>query len=163
MAQGKITQIIGPVVDVEFPPGRLPEIRNALKIVRAGDGNGDSGSEIVVEVAQHLGESSVRAVSMAPTEGLVRGAPVEDTGQPISVPVGREVLGRILNVIGEPVDGGPPIEVKERYPIHRPAPTLEDQSTESEMFETGIKVIDLLEPYTKGGKTGLFGGAGVGK
>ena len=163
MAQGKITQIIGPVVDVEFPPGRLPAIRNALKILRPGEGNGDSGGEIIVEVAQHLGENSVRAVSMSPTEGLVRGALVEDTGQPISVPVGREVLGRILNVIGEPVDGGPAIEVKERYPIHRPAPTLEDQSTESEMFETGIKVIDLLEPYTKGGKTGLFGGAGVGK
>ncbi len=163
MAQGKITQIIGPVVDAEFPPGQLPAIRNALKILRPGDGNGDSGSEVIVEVAQHLGENSVRAVSMSPTEGLVRGALVEDTGRPITVPVGREVLGRILNVIGEPVDGGPPVEVKERYPIHRPAPTLEDQSTESEMFETGIKVIDLLEPYTKGGKTGLFGGAGVGK
>ncbi len=163
MAQGKITQIIGPVVDVEFPPGQLPAIRNALKILRPGEGNGDSGSEVIVEVAQHLGENSVRAVSMSPTEGLVRGALAEDTGQPITVPVGREVLGRILNVIGEPVDGGPPVKTKERYPIHRPAPTLEDQSTESEMFETGIKVIDLLEPYTKGGKTGLFGGAGVGK
>ena len=163
MAQGKITQIIGPVVDVEFPPGQLPAIRNALKILRPGEGNGDSGSEVIVEVAQHLGENSVRAVSMSPTEGLVRGALAEDTGQPITVPVGREVLGRILNVIGEPEDGGPPVKTKERYPIHRPAPTLEDQSTESEMFETGIKVIDLLEPYTKGGKTGLFGGAGVGK
>jgi F-type H+-transporting ATPase subunit beta len=163
MAQGRITQIIGPVVDVEFPPGQLPEIRNALKVIRSGEGNGGGRQEIVVEVAQHLGESSVRAVSMEPTEGFVRGMLVEDTGQPISVPVGREILGRILNVIGEPVDNGPPIEVKERYPIHRPAPELEDQSTETEMFETGIKVIDLLEPYTKGGKTGLFGGAGVGK
>ncbi|MFQ5693118.1 MAG: F0F1 ATP synthase subunit beta [Nitrospinota bacterium] len=164
MAQGRITQIIGPVVDVEFPPGRLPEIRNALRVLHAREGDGDGGPKgIIVEVAQHLGESSVRAVSMEPTEGLVRGTPVEDTGQPISVPVGREVLGRILNVIGEPVDDGPPVETRERYPIHRPAPTLEDQSTATEMFETGIKVIDLLEPYTKGGKTGLFGGAGVGK
>ena len=162
MAQGKITQIIGPVVDVEFPPGQLPKIRNALKVLKTDGGDGDR-QEVVVEVAQHLGESSVRAVSMAPTEGLVRGLPVEDTGEPISVPVGREVLGRILNVIGEPVDNGPPVETQERYPIHRPAPTLEDQSTTTEMFETGIKVVDLLEPYTKGGKTGLFGGAGVGK
>ncbi len=163
MAQGKITQIIGPVVDVEFPAGELPEIRNALKIARPSEGNGDSNGEIIVEVAQHLGENAVRAVSMSPTEGLVRGLQVEDTGQPISVPVGREVLGRILNVVGEPVDNGPPVGAKERYPIHRSAPELVDQSTSTEMFETGIKVIDLLEPYTKGGKTGLFGGAGVGK
>ncbi len=162
MAQGKITQIIGPVVDVEFPPGQLPNIRNALKVLKADGGDGDR-QEIVVEVAQHLGESSVRAVSMSPTEGLVRGLPVEDTGEPISVPVGREVLGRIMNVIGEPVDNGPPIETKERYPIHRPAPTLEDQSTSTEMFETGIKVMDLLCPLVRGGKAGLFGGAGVGK
>lgn len=163
MAQGNITQIIGPVVDVEFPAGELPDIRNALKIVRPPEGGEDGESEIIVEVAQHLGENAVRAVSMSPTEGLVRGLPVEDTGQPISVPVGREVLGRILNVVGNPVDNGPPVEAKERYPIHRSAPELIDQSTTTEMFETGIKVIDLLEPYTKGGKTGLFGGAGVGK
>ncbi len=163
MAQGNITQIIGPVVDVAFPSGGLPDIRNALKIIRPSEGGEDGESEIIVEVAQHLGESSVRAVSMSPTEGLVRGLPVEDTGKPISVPVGREVLGRILNVVGNPVDNGPPVEAKERYPIHRPAPELTDQSTSTEMFETGIKVIDLLEPYTKGGKTGLFGGAGVGK
>ena len=163
MAQGKITQIIGPVVDVEFPAGELPDIRNALKIARPSEGNGGSGGAIIVEVAQHLGENAVRAVSMSPTEGLVRGLQVEDTGQPISVPVGREVLGRILNVVGEPVDNGPPVGTQERYPIHRSAPELEDQSTSTEMFETGIKVIDLLEPYTKGGKTGLFGGAGVGK
>ena len=163
MAQGKITQIIGPVVDVEFPAGELPDIRNALKIARSSEGNGGSGGAIIVEVAQHLGENAVRAVSMSPTEGLVRGLQVEDTGQPISVPVGREVLGRILNVVGEPVDNGPPVGTQERYPIHRAAPELEDQSTSTEMFETGIKVIDLLEPYTKGGKTGLFGGAGVGK
>ena len=160
MSTGKIVQIIGPVVDVEFPPDRLPAIYNALKIRRGS--NGDS-EEITAEVAQHLGESTVRAVSMQPTDGLVRGTEAEDTGQPISVPVGREVLGRILNVVGEPVDGMGEVAVQERYPIHREAPTLEEQGTSTEMLETGIKVIDLLEPYSKGGKTGLFGGAGVGK
>ena len=148
------------MVDVEFPPDRLPAIYNALKIRRGA--NGDS-EEITAEVAQHLGESTVRAVSMQPTDGLVRGTEAEDTGQPISVPVGREVLGRILNVVGEPVDGMGEVAVQERYPIHREAPTLEEQGTSTEMLETGIKVIDLLEPYSKGGKTGLFGGAGVGK
>ena len=160
MSTGKIVQIIGPVVDVEFPPGRLPGIYNALKIRRGS--NGDS-EEITAEVAQHLGESTVRAVAMQPTDGLVRGTEAEDTGQPISVPVGREVLGRILNVVGEPVDGLGAVLAQERYPIHREAPTLEEQGTSTEMLETGIKVIDLLEPYSKGGKTGLFGGAGVGK
>ena len=160
MSTGKIVQIIGPVVDVEFPPDRLPAIYNALKIRRGS--NGDS-EEITAEVAQHLGESTVRAVAMQPTDGLVRGTEAEDTGQPISVPVGREVLGRILNVVGEPVDGLGEVAVQERYPIHREAPTLEEQGTSTEMLETGIKVIDLLEPYSKGGKTGLFGGAGVGK
>ena len=160
MSTGKIVQIIGPVVDVEFPPDRLPAIYNALKIRRGS--NGDS-EEIIAEVAQHLGESTVRAVAMQPTDGLVRGTEAEDTGQPISVPVGREVLGRILNVVGEPVDGMGEVAVQERYPIHREAPTLEEQGTSTEMLETGIKVIDLLEPYSKGGKTGLFGGAGVGK
>ena len=160
MSTGKIVQIIGPVVDVEFPPGRLPGIYNALKIRRGS--NGDS-EEITAEVAQHLGESTVRAVAMQPTDGLVRGTEAEDTGQPISVPVGREVLGRILNVVGEPVDGLGAVLAQERYPIHREAPTLEEQGASTEMLETGIKVIDLLEPYSKGGKTGLFGGAGVGK
>ena len=160
MSTGKIVQIIGPVVDVEFPPNSLPSIYNALKIRRGA--NGDS-EEIIVEVAQHLGESTVRAVAMQPTDGLVRGTEAEDTGQPISVPVGREVLGRILNVVGEPVDGLGAVLAQERYPIHREAPTLEEQGTSTEMLETGIKVIDLLEPYSKGGKTGLFGGAGVGK
>ena len=160
MSTGKIVQIIGPVVDVEFPPDRLPAIYNALKIRRGA--NGDS-EEITAEVAQHLGESTVRAVAMQPTDGLVRGTEAEDTGQPISVPVGREVLGRILNVVGEPVDGMGDVTTQERYPIHREAPTLEEQGTSTEMLETGIKVIDLLEPYSKGGKTGLFGGAGVGK
>jgi F-type H+-transporting ATPase subunit beta len=157
MSTGKIVQVIGPVVDVEFAPGQLPEIYNALKI------NQGDGDPITVEVAQHLGESTVRTVSMQPTDGMVRGLPVEDTGQPISVPVGPEVLGRILNVIGDPVDGLGEVMTQQRYPIHRPAPSLEDQGTSTEMLETGIKVIDLLEPYTRGGKTGLFGGAGVGK
>ena len=160
MSTGKIVQIIGPVVDVEFPPDRLPAIYNALKIRHGSDGDSE---EITAEVAQHLGESTVRAVAMQPTDGLVRGTEAEDTGQPISVPVGREVLGRILNVVGEPVDGMGEVAVQERYPIHREAPTLEEQGTSTEMLETGIKVIDLLEPYSKGGKTGLFGGAGVGK
>src|SRR5262244_3345399 len=160
MSTGKIVQIIGPVVDVEFPGGYLPSIYNALKIRREVDGHGE---EITAEVAQHLGESTIRAVAMQPTDGLMRGMPVEDTGQPISVPVGREVLGRMLNVVGEPVDGMGPVAVQQRYAIQRPAPTLEQQGTSTEMLETGIKFIDLLEPYSKGGKTGLFGGAGVGK
>src|SRR5262244_355769 len=160
MSTGKIVQIIGPVVDVEFPGGYLPAIYNALKIRHEVDGQ---SAEITAEVAQHLGESTVRAVAMQPTDGLMRGMAVEDTGQPISVPVGREVLGRILNVVGEPVDGMGPVAVQQRYAIHREAPTLEQQGTSTEMLETGIKVIDLLEPYSKGGKTGLFGGAGVGK
>lgn len=157
MSTGKIVQVIGPVVDVEFEPGQLPAIYNALTIPV------DEGEPIICEVAQHLGESTVRTVSMQPTDGLVRGIDVEDTGQPISVPVGPEVLGRILNVIGEPVDGLGQVPSQKRYPIHRDAPSLEDQGASTEMLETGIKVIDLLEPYTKGGKTGLFGGAGVGK
>jgi F-type H+-transporting ATPase subunit beta len=164
MSQGRIVQVIGPVVDVEFEPGRLPAIYNALEV--AGVENKDIFSysrKLVLEVAQHLGESTVRAVAMASTEGLTRGMAVVDTGGPISVPVGKETLGRILNIIGEPVDKGPAIQAKKTYPIHRPAPAFEDQSTKVEMFETGIKVVDLLEPYTKGGKTGLFGGAGVGK
>jgi F-type H+-transporting ATPase subunit beta len=157
MSTGKIVQVIGPVVDVEFEPGQLPAIYNALKIPV------DKGEPITCEVAQHLGESTVRTVSMQPTDGLVRGIRVEDTGQPISVPVGPEVLGRILNVIGEPVDGLGDVATQKRYPIHREAPSLEEQGASTEMLETGIKVIDLLEPYTRGGKTGLFGGAGVGK
>ena len=159
MSTGKIVQIIGPVVDVEFPSGHLPSIYNALKIRR----DGGVGEDITAEVAQHLGESTVRAVAMQPTDGLMRGLLVDDTGQPISVPVGRGVLGRILNVIGEPVDGMGPVTTEQRYAIHRPAPALDQQGTTTEMLETGIKVIDLLEPYSKGGKTGLFGGAGVGK
>jgi F-type H+-transporting ATPase subunit beta len=164
MSAGKIVQVIGPVVDVEFEPGRLPGIYNALLV--EGVENKDIFSysqKLTLEVAQHLGESQVRTIAMAATDGLRRGMTVNDTGAPISIPVGPETLGRILNVVGEPVDKGPAIKTKKTYPIHRPAPPFEDQSTKVEMFETGIKVVDLLDPYTKGGKTGLFGGAGVGK
>ena len=164
MSTGKIVQVIGPVVDVEFEPGKLPAIYNALLV--QGVENKDIFSysqKLTLEVAQHLGEAHVRTVAMASTDGLTRGMSVLDTGGPISVPVGKETLGRILNIVGEPVDKGPAIQTKKTYPIHRPAPAFEEQSTKVEMFETGIKVVDLLEPYTKGGKTGLFGGAGVGK
>ena len=157
---GKIVQIIGPVIDVEFPD-RLPAIYNALQV------KSDAGGvaiDIVAEVAQHLGERRVRAVAMKPTDGMQRGMEAVDLGEPISMPVGPETLGRVLNVLGEPVDfPDRPVQSKERWPIHRPAPKLVDQSTELQMFETGIKVVDLLEPYLRGGKIGLFGGAGVGK
>ncbi|HEY6213325.1 MAG TPA: F0F1 ATP synthase subunit beta [Vicinamibacterales bacterium] len=160
---GKIVQVIGPVVDVEFEAGHLPEIYHALHIVSDGAGGG-AKLDVVCEVEQHLGENRVRAVAMKPTDGMQRGMRVVDLGEPISVPVGPETLGRVLNVLGEPVDfPDRPVKSKERWPIHRAAPTLEDQSTELKMFETGIKVIDLLEPYLQGGKIGLFGGAGVGK
>jgi F-type H+-transporting ATPase subunit beta len=154
-ATGKITQVIGAVVDVQFD-GHLPEILNALEC----DNN---GKRLVLEVAQHLGESTVRTIAMDATEGLVRGAAVTDTGGPIMVPVGNATLGRILNVVGEPVDEGGPVEAEEKRAIHQPAPDFVEQSTESEILVTGIKVVDLLAPYSKGGKIGLFGGAGVGK
>jgi F-type H+/Na+-transporting ATPase subunit beta len=164
MSEGKIVQVIGPVVDVEFEAGKLPPIYQALEVpgIEIKDIFAYS-KKLILEVAQHLGENTVRTVAMASTDGLRRGMPVQDTGGPITIPVGRETLGRILNIIGEPVDKGPEIKAKTYYSIHRPAPAFEDQSTKVEMFETGIKVVDLLEPYTKGGKTGLFGGAGVGK
>ena len=156
---GKVVEIIGPVLDVEFESGHLPAIYNALEISA-----GESLPPIVAEVEQHLGENRVRAVAMTTTDGLQRGTRVRDTGAPISVPVGPNTLGRVLNVLGEPVDfPDRPVEATERWPIHRAAPSLEDQSTEQKMFETGIKVVDLLEPYLQGGKIGLFGGAGVGK
>jgi len=159
--KGKITQVIGPVVDVEFPAGKLPRILNALTLTNPSiDGEKDN---LVLEVAQHLGEGVVRAIAMDATEGLVRGAEVTDTGEAIQMPVGKEVLGRILNVIGKPVDGGGPVNAKQHRGIHREPPPFVDQSTNVEIFETGIKVIDLLAPYRKGGKIGLFGGAGVGK
>ncbi len=157
MNKGKIKQIIGPVLDVEFEEGQLPEIYNAISITRK------DGSKLIAEVHQHLGENIVRSVAMDSTDGLTRGMDALDTGSPISVPVGPETLGRLINVIGEPIDELGPIKTEKRYPIHRPAPQLEDLSTADEMLETGIKVIDLLEPYSRGGKTGLFGGAGVGK
>ena len=164
MNQGKIVQVIGPVVDVEFEPGKLPPIYSALEVPGAGSTDVFAYSaKLVLEVAQHLGESQVRAVAMAATDGLTRGMPVNDTGQPISIPVGNGTLGRIINITGEPVDKMGPIKSTKTYPIHRPAPPFDQQSTKVEMFETGIKVVDLLEPYTRGGKTGLFGGAGVGK
>ena len=154
-AKGKVTQVIGAVVDVQFDD-HLPEILNALT-------TDNNGNKLVLEVAQHLGENTVRTIAMDATEGLVRGQAVEDTGAPISVPVGTATLGRILNVIGEPVDEKGPVEAEEFRPIHAPAPDFADQATEAEVLVTGIKVIDLLAPYAKGGKIGLFGGAGVGK
>ena len=161
---GKVIQVIGPVVDVEFPPGHLPNIYNALQIEQQEDKKANKPEiRLTLEVAQHLGENRVRGVAMSSTDGLVRGIPVRDTGAPISVPVGRETLGRLINVIGEPVDEMGPINATKTYPIHRPAPALEEQETKTEVLETGIKVVDLLEPYSKGGKVGLFGGAGVGK
>src|SRR5499427_8020949 len=159
---GKVVQIIGPVVDVEFEGGHLPDIYNAVRIV-SDEGDADH-VDVVSEVEQHLGENRVRTVAMKPTDGLRRGMRVIDTGAPISMPVGPATLGRVMNVLGEPVDfPDQPIVSQERWSIHRHAPTLEDQSTELQMFETGIKVVDLLEPYLRGGKIGLFGGAGVGK
>ncbi len=159
---GRVVQIIGPVVDVEFPEGHLPPIFNAVRITDEGNLS-EVSIDVTAEVAQHLGEGRVRCVSMQPTDGMVRGMTAVDLGGPITVPVGRKTLGRVLNVLGEPVDGKGPVEAEHRLPIHRDPPPLDEQSTEIEMFETGIKVIDLLEPYSKGGKTGLFGGAGVGK
>jgi F-type H+/Na+-transporting ATPase subunit beta len=161
MNKGKIVQVIGPVVDVDFSEGHLPEILNALRIPRQDANKVDE--ILIVEVQQHLGEDRVRCVAMDSTDGLVRGMEAIDTGGQISVPVGPKTLGRLLNVIGAPIDGLGPVEAETFLPIHRHAPIFETLSTRKEMFETGIKVIDLLEPYSKGGKTGLFGGAGVGK
>ncbi|MBM4251019.1 MAG: F0F1 ATP synthase subunit beta [Deltaproteobacteria bacterium] len=158
---GKIVQVTGPVVDVEFPEGHLPAIYNALKATNPSLGEGFGN--LVLEVAQHLGQNVVRTISMDSTDGLSRGSSVQDTGDQITVPVGREVLGRILNVTGDPVDEAGPVKSKKRYPIHRSAPVFENLKTEPEILETGIKVIDLMAPYLKGGKIGLFGGAGVGK
>jgi len=161
---GKIVQVIGPVVDVEFSPGQLPAIYNALDVQGMKREDIFSYSErLVLEVAQHLGESRVRTVALSSTDGLTRGMDVLDTGAPIRIPVGPNTLGRIMNIIGEPVDKQGPLTSDTMYPIHRLAPTLDEQETSIQILETGIKVIDLLEPYTKGGKTGLFGGAGVGK
>ena len=159
---GKVIQVAGPAVDVEFPEGQIPVIRTAVRITSEGF-NVPTPIDIICEVAQHIGESRVRTIALQPTDGLVRGMHVENLNRPVTVPVGKETLGRVLNVIGEPVDNMGPVNTKQHYPIHRPAPLFEEQSTELQMFETGIKVVDLLEPYLRGGKIGLFGGAGVGK
>lgn len=159
--KGKIIQVIGPVIDIEFEEGHLPEIFSAIRIPRTTTEGVED--ELVCEVQQHLGEDRVRTVAMDSSDGLVRGMDAYDTQEPISVPVGPGTLGRLLNVIGNPIDGLGEIKSEKRYPIHRPAPAFRSLSTQKEMFETGLKVIDLIEPYSKGGKTGLFGGAGVGK
>ncbi len=162
MNVGKVVQIIGPVVDVQFTEGNQPAIHNAVRITSEGF-DVPVSIDVTAEVSQHLGEGRVRCVAMEPTDGMVRGMKTTDVGTPIQVPVGNEVLGRVINVLGKPVDKMGPIQAKTHLPIHREAPSFEEQNTEMQMFETGIKVIDLLEPYLKGGKTGLFGGAGVGK
>jgi F-type H+-transporting ATPase subunit beta len=158
-APGRVVQVIGPVVDVEFPPESLPEINTALELDRSLE---DETQTIVCEVAQHIGESTVRAIAMKPTDGVVRGSAVRNTGNPISMPVGPKILGHVYNVLGEPLDTDS-VEAEDRWPIHRDPPLFEDLEPRTEMFETGIKVIDLLEPYVQGGKVGMFGGAGVGK
>jgi F-type H+/Na+-transporting ATPase subunit beta len=154
---GKVTEVKGPVIDARFPKGALPRLNDALRIERSGEG------DLILEVAQHLGDDVVRAIAMDSTDGISRGTPVIHTGGPITVPVGPETLGRLLNLVGEPIDELPPPETKKRYSIHRSAPSLLDQETQTDVFETGIKVIDLVAPFPKGGKIGLFGGAGVGK
>ena len=159
---GKVIQIAGPAVDVQFSGGHLPKIYNAVRVSSEGF-DVPAPINVTCEVQQYLGEGRVRTIAMQPTDGMVRGMPVQDTGEAISVPVGPQVLGRVLNVLGDPVDKRGLVDTEQRFPIHRAAPSLEDQSTESEILETGIKVIDLIEPYVKGGKIGLFGGAGVGK
>src|SRR5882724_11611028 len=159
---GKVVQIIGPVLDIEFEGKYLPPIYQALQIVSDGL-DVPISVDVIAEVQQHLGEGRVRTVSMTPTDGMVRGMKAIDTGGPITMPVGEGTLGRVLNVIGEPVDTLGAVKHEKRYPIHRHAPTFEEQSTELQMFETGIKVIDLIQPFLRGGKIGLFGGAGVGK
>jgi F-type H+/Na+-transporting ATPase subunit beta len=158
-AEGRVAQVIGPVIDVEFPPESIPEITTALEVDLTLDGQTET---IVCEVAQHIGESMVRAIAMRPTDGLVRGTPVRNTGESITVPVGESVLGHVYNVVGRPLDVDE-VEFEDRWPIHRDPPKFEDLEARTEMFETGIKVIDLLEPYVQGGKIGMFGGAGVGK
>ncbi len=161
-ATGKVIQIAGPAVDIQFPEGEIPVINTAIRIVSEGFQTAEP-IDVIVEVAQHIGEGRVRCIALQPTEGMVRGMKAISLGEPVSMPVGKETLGRVLNVIGEPVDQQGPVNTSQRLPIHRHAPSFEEQSTELQMFETGIKVIDLLEPYLRGGKIGLFGGAGVGK
>src|ERR1700751_3399888 len=159
---GRVVQISGPAVDVQFVEGAMPPIYEALKVVSDGF-DVPNPVNVILEVQQHRGEGRVRCVAMEATEGMVRGMKAIDLGGPISVPVGKATLGRVINVIGEPVDKFGPLNATQRWPIHRPAPSFEEQSTSEEMFETGIKVIDMIQPFLKGGKIGLFGGAGVGK
>jgi F-type H+-transporting ATPase subunit beta len=161
-ANGRVIQVAGPAVDIQFPEGQIPVILTAIRITSEGF-DAPTPIDIICEVAQHIGEGRVRTIALQPTDGLVRGMKAENLGRPVEVPVGREVLGRVINVIGQPVDHMGPLEAKEFRPIHRSAPSFEEQATELKMFETGIKVIDLIEPYLRGGKIGLFGGAGVGK
>jgi F-type H+-transporting ATPase subunit beta len=156
-ATGQVVQVLGGVVDVQFPPGKLPEIYDAIEVSRDGD------EPLILEVEKHMGENWVRCIAMDTTDGLQRGRPARNTGRPISVPVGPQTLGRVFDVLGNPIDNKGPVEAEIRYPIHRPAPPFEEQATSVEVFETGIKVIDLIAPFTRGGKTGIFGGAGVGK
>lgn len=165
MNVGKVVAVVGPAVDIEFEPGKLPNIYNAIRITSADQDAVKSSVniDVTLEVAQHMGNNLVRAVAMSSTDGLVRGMKAVDTGAPISVPVGRPTLGRLLNVLGNTIDNKGPVETDKKHPIHRPAPAYEEQETATEILETGIKVVDLLAPYAKGGKIGLFGGAGVGK
>jgi F-type H+-transporting ATPase subunit beta len=160
--EGHVVQVAGPTIDIQFPEGHVPKLFNAVRVTSEGF-DVPVKVEIIAEVAQHIGEGRVRTIAMEPTDGLVRGMKAIDLGEPISVPVGKPTLGRVLNVLGQPVDNMGPVQTDKRAPIHRTAPEFEEQATQLEMFETGIKVIDLLEPYLRGGKIGLFGGAGVGK
>jgi F-type H+-transporting ATPase subunit beta len=162
LVEGKVIQVAGPAVDVQFPEHQIPVIYTAIRITSEGFET-DNPVDIIAEVAQHIGEGRVRTIALQPTDGMVRGMKAYSLGGPVSVPVGKETLSRVLNVIGEPVDKMGPVNTTQRWPIHRPAPPFDEQATESQMFETGIKVVDLLEPYLRGGKIGLFGGAGVGK
>jgi F-type H+/Na+-transporting ATPase subunit beta len=162
VAEGHVIQVAGPTIEIQFPEGHVPKLFNAVQVTSEGF-DVPMKIDITAEVAQHIGEGRVRTIAMEPTDGLVRGMKAVDTGGPITIPVGKPTLGRVLNVLGQPVDNMGPVETDQKMPIHRPAPTFEEQSTSLEMFETGIKVIDLLEPYLRGGKIGLFGGAGVGK
>jgi F-type H+/Na+-transporting ATPase subunit beta len=162
VAEGHVVQVAGPTIEIQFPEGHIPKIFNAIHVTSEGFDT-PFKIDITAEVAQHIGEGRVRTIAMEPTDGLVRGMKAFDTGEPITVPVGKQTLGRVLNVLGQPVDNMGPVDTEQHFPIHRPAPSFEDQSTQLEMFESGIKVVDLLEPYLRGGKIGLFGGAGVGK
>jgi F-type H+/Na+-transporting ATPase subunit beta len=162
VAEGHVVQVAGPTIEIQFPEGHIPKIFNAIHVTSEGFDT-PFKIDITAEVAQHIGEGRVRTIAMEPTDGLVRGMKAFDTGEPITIPVGKQTLGRVLNVLGQPVDNMGPVDTEQHFPIHRPAPSFEDQSTQLEMFESGIKVVDLLEPYLRGGKIGLFGGAGVGK